>query len=122
MTTSLRVLLIVCALILFLGSIHLISHNRLQIKYSLFWLLLSLAVLLVAIFPEIAFAFSNFFGFQTPSNFTLSAGIAFLTLISMMLCIIVSWQARVIRSLVQSVALLKHDIEELSEYSDRDKK
>lgn len=113
MPITLRVLLIVFALLLFVVTTRLIAKGRLQIKYSLLWMLLSLVVLLVAVFPHIVYALAYACGFRTPSNFALVVGVVLLLGISMMLSVIVSWQARTIRSLVQSVALLKHDIEEL---------
>lgn len=89
-----------------------VSKKRLQLKYSLLWLLLSLVVLVVAIIPSPVFYLSEILGFEKPSNFLLFCGIFFLMAISISLSAIVSKQAEKIKSLVQDLAILESKIED----------
>lgn len=79
-------------------------------KYSLMWMLLALVLLVCAVFPQVVFFFSDVLGFNAPSNFVFLVGLFLLMGIVLSLSIIVSWQARYIRGLVQKVSLLEKRI------------
>lgn len=78
MTITLRVLCVVGAAITFLGMAQQIRKSRIKIEDSLFWVLLSGLLLLIALVPRIASFFSNLFGFMATSNFIFCALIAIL--------------------------------------------
>ncbi len=99
---------------------RLVALGRLQIKYSLLWMLLAILILILSIFPQVIFFFASALGFETPSNFALFAGLGFLLIISVALSVIVSWQARYIRSLIQEVSLLRKDLDALAKHSSFD--
>jgi len=65
---TLRVVLIVFALVFFFEIIKLVSRGKLQLKYSLLWMALSLVLLLCAIFPDLVGFFSGSLGIEAPSN------------------------------------------------------
>ena len=68
MSTSLRVLLIVSAALVFCFVVRKIKKSQMQVLDSLFWLLFSVSFVLLGVFPEIASYFSDVFGFISPSN------------------------------------------------------
>lgn len=105
-------LLAICVVLLVL-IVRLIGRGRLQIRYSLLWLALVVVMILCVIFPSIVSAVSSFLGFEYPSNFVLSIGIVILLAICLSLSMVVSWQARYIRNLVQTTALLDNRISKL---------
>lgn len=111
MNTSLQITIVVMCIIFLMLTLRMVVKGRLQIKYSLLWVVLAVLLLVLSLFPMLATFISELLGFQSPSNFVFMLGLFFLLLISMSLSIIVSWQATYIRSLVQSVALLEKKIE-----------
>lgn len=107
MALSLQIILVLVCVIFLVLVFRLVAKGRLQLKYSLMWMLLALVLLICAIFPQIVFWASDLLGFDAPSNFIFFIGLFSLMLIALSLSMIVSWQARYIRSLVQTVALLE---------------
>lgn len=105
-------LLIICIVLLAL-IVRLIGQGRLQIRYSLLWMALVVVMILCVIFPSAVSAIASFLGFEYASNFVLSIGIVILLAISLSLSMVVSWQARYIRNLVQTTALLDNRIAKL---------
>lgn len=68
MNISLRTgLLIVSAIVLILILIT-VKKRKLNIKYSIIWILWALFSLLMAIFPDIFYEFSHLLGIEMPSN------------------------------------------------------
>ena len=56
------------ALVAIVVVIHAVNRRVLQLKYSLIWLLISLCLVIAALFPTIAFAVTALVGFEPPSN------------------------------------------------------
>ena len=78
MSLTLRVLCVVGAAITFFGIAQQVKKSRIKIEDSIFWVLLSGLLVIIAVFPRIAFFFSHLFGFQAASNFVFCALIAIL--------------------------------------------
>lgn len=78
MSVTLRFALVVSAFIVLLFIVRELRKSSFNSSDSLFWLLFSGCLVLVAAIPEIAFFFSDFLGFQSPSNFIFVVVIAFL--------------------------------------------
>lgn len=93
--------------------IRLVVKKRLRLKYSLLWLALSLVALLCAIFPEPIFALARLLGFVVPSNLVFFLAIFFLLVLCLSLTVIVSWQARDIRQIIQEIAVINNQLENL---------
>lgn len=121
MSLTLRIVTIVICLAFLFFVVRLVTKNRLQLKYSLMWMGLAILLLICAIFPQIVTFFSNLFGFEQPSNFIFMMGLFCLMAIALSLSIIVSWQSRYIRSLVQTVALLQAQVDDKEETPDQEK-
>ena len=119
MSVTLRALLVVLSLVFFAAVVRLVARGRLQLKYSLLWMLLSIVMLLCALFPGLVARIAYLVGIQTPSNLVFLAGLGLLMVICMSLTIIVSWQTNDIRLLVQSVALLEKRVKELEDRCER---
>ena len=80
MTASLRALLIVCAFLVLFFIIRKLRKSQIQVMDSIFWLLFSFSLVVLAIFPEIAFTLSKLLGFQAPVNFVMLYVIAILVM------------------------------------------
>ena len=74
MQMSLRVGIIAACLLLAVFVLRLVLKDKLQLKYSLLWLGLVLALLVCALFPKPLYVISSFFGFATLSNFIFVVG------------------------------------------------
>ncbi len=69
MTLYIRLMLIVGSLITSGFMLYKIRKSKVQIEDSIFWLLFSAIMLLLSLFPQIAFYFSSMLGFEAPINF-----------------------------------------------------
>lgn len=116
-----RISIAVLSVLFAIFVVVLISRGRLQLKYSLLWLLLCLLMIVAAIWPTPVYQLSALLGFESPSNFIIVIGMLLMLAILLSLTVIVSWQSGYIRELVQEVALLKKEMvreekEHLEEY------
>lgn len=109
MSPKLRLLLIIFSILLLVMIFRLVSKGRLQLKYSLLWMAMGVLIIIAALFPGLVIWLSGILGVGLTSNFVFLAGIVFLMGVCLSLSVIVSWQARDIRSLVQHVALLEKE-------------
>lgn len=105
MTASLRMLLIICALIVLFFIVRKLRKAQIQVMDSVFWLLFSLSLVVLAIFPEIAFTLSRLLGFQAPVNFVMLYVIAVLVMRNFTLTVKVAQLREKLTILVQEIAL-----------------
>ena len=92
---------------------ELVRRRRLKEKYSLVWLVTSLALFAVSTIPGLLYSFGNAMGiYYSPTAFFLLA-FFFLTLISLQFSVVISRLSERNKTLSQEVALLKQRIEEL---------
>lgn len=80
LSTMLRVVLFVSALIVLAVIIRRLKTSQIQVMDSIFWLLFSFSFVLLAIFPQIASILASMLGFQAASNFVFLYVIAILVL------------------------------------------
>lgn len=111
MSDALRLVAAAACLLLFIYVIHLVKHERLQLKYSLLWLAFGVTVLVLALMPEPLFALGRMLGFETTSNFIFFTGFIFMLLIALSLSAIVSKQAVAIKNLTQRIAIIECEID-----------
>ncbi len=69
MSALLRIVLIVVSVLAMLFVLLKVRKSKLKIDYSLFWIIFSILVLIVSIFPGIAYGLSDLLGFMAPVNF-----------------------------------------------------
>lgn len=108
---TLSIVFIMLSFAFLIYTVYQVKRNKLLLRYSLMWILLSALLLVVAIFPQPIFALAKLAGFDIGSNFIFSAAIFFLLL----LCL---GQTRAISQLVikqaettQRLALLEKRLE-----------
>lgn len=68
MTVAFRILLVVGALLIFLAMMRKIRKSEVKISDSLFWFLFVVTLIVLAIFPEVAFFFSGLLGIESTAN------------------------------------------------------
>lgn len=69
MSIVLRCALVLVSLLTFIVIVKRIRNAKVQIEYSLFWIIFSAGLLLLALFPEIATIAAAILGVQSPANF-----------------------------------------------------
>lgn len=121
MTLTFQIFLIVVVLLFGAAVLRLVSKGMLQLKYALLWLFIVLLMLICACFPNVVSFFSHLVGIGLSSNFVFFVGLGCMVFIALSLSIIVSWEARDIRQLVQRCALMEKRLDEL-EGTDESKK
>ena len=101
----LRVCLIVGSLITAVYVLRRVRHAKIQIEDTIFWLLFSGVLLILAIFPGIAYWASRLLGFQSPINFVYIVVIFLLLVKQFLLSIRISQLDSRLRILTEQVAL-----------------
>ena len=101
----LRVCLIVGSLITAVYVLRRVRHAKIQIEDTIFWLGFSAALLILAIFPGIAYWASRLLGFQSPINFVYIVVIFLLLVKQFLLSIRISQLDSRLRILTEQVAL-----------------
>ena len=100
----LRVCLIVGSLITAVYVLRRVRHAKIQIEDTIFWLLFSGVLLVLAVFPGIAYWASRLLGFQSPINFVYIVVIFLLLVKQFLLSIRISQLDSRLRILTEQVA------------------
>jgi hypothetical protein len=111
MSPLLRIVLAIGAVIALGVIVSQVKRGKIRIADSIFWVLSATVLVIVAIFPGIAFFFSNLLGFLSPSNFVFVIIIALMLLKIFSLSCALSRQTNRIDELSQEIAL--HNKEDL---------
>ena len=109
---NLRILLAVVSFLFLVFTILLIRNGRLPVKYSLFWIMSAVLLLLVGLFPKQIGVVTSLVGFKVASNFVIGVLLVMLLFISLILTLIVSKQKKTIILLIQEVSILKKTVKD----------
>ncbi|MBY0009528.1 DUF2304 domain-containing protein [Paenibacillus typhae] len=110
---KLQLLLLFMSVLFLLLLINMIKKYELQLKYALLWFVVVLVMIIVAVFPGIAFFFTDIIGIQDPSNFVFLLGILSCLVIIFSLSISISTLSSKMRQMSQEIGLLKYQFKEL---------
>lgn len=113
MSINLRVFLIIVVISFILLIVHAIRKKRLLLKYSLLWLASAFVMLISILFPTFLKLLSDLLGIELVSNLVFLIGFFILLVLTFALTIIVSEQKRKIVLLIEEVAIIKKEIEEI---------
>ena len=111
MSHTLRIELIVLAILFFCIVVRNVNKRNLQMKYSLIWILASALLVAVAIAPKMVYKAAACIGIETPSNFIFLICLAWMIGMNLMLSIIVSRQSEKIKKIIQVVSLDNYERE-----------
>ncbi len=120
MTIVFRIALILCALATFAYILRKIRHSEVKIADSTFWFIFALLLVLLAVFPQIAFFLSDIFGIESPANFVFLAIIAVLLIREFFTTVELSQLRNKVVALAQSEALAELKAAEGDERADSD--
>lgn len=113
LSTRLRIVLAIVLAAYFFVLLCLLKKKKLELKYTLLWLLTGVVLAALVAFPRVLDAFCKVVGIASPMNglFTTFIGFSFCIILS--LTSIVSKQKEKIRTLTQNEALLEERIRRL---------
>lgn len=117
--SNLRIELIVGLAIYFVIILFLLKNRRLNLKYTLLWLLTGLILLLMAIFPQILGGLAELLGFQSSMNLLYVLLLGLIMMILMSITSIVSGQNDRIRKMAEENALVEKRVRELEKLLNR---
>ena len=66
---AIRILLLIGSVGTFLFAMRYIRRSKVRIEDTLFWILLSIALIVLSVFPNLALHFAMWFKVQSPINF-----------------------------------------------------
>ena len=105
MSTSLRVILFVASLCVFFFIMKKIKKAKLKIEYALFWIVSSILLLILSIFPQIAYFFADICGIKSPVNIIFLFSIRVLFVHNFYLTLRISNLDNMINSLTEEIAV-----------------
>ena len=109
---ALRVLLIIMSVYTFAFVIKQIRKNKIEIGESLFWIIISIILIVISVFPQITGFFTKLLGIQSPSNFVFLVAIFIVMLKLFTLSIDVAKLKQKLKSLIENVALKEKELDE----------
>lgn len=118
MSWEISILLVIGAIALFIFVMGNIRKAKMRIEDAIFWIVLALAILILAFIPQIAFAAAGFFHFQAPINFVFLAFIAILLVKCFMMSVRTSQLETKLRELTQQLAINALDAEDRTQAQD----
>jgi len=119
MSDILRIVLILVSIIVVVFVLKKIRKAQLNIDDSIYWILFALLLLVMSIFPQIPIWTANLLEIQSPANFVFLC-MTFLILIKLFhVSIDLSVQKHRLNHLVQKLALLNRDQEEIKNQNEK---
>lgn len=111
MSLVLRIILIVVAVLSFIFVIRKIRKSQIRIEDSLFWLVISFGVLILGIFPQVAYWLSEAIGIMSPVNLVFLVFVFLLLFKVFILTVQISQQQEKIKNLAQHIAIYENVLE-----------
>lgn len=106
MTTKFQIILIIGIALILLFILNMIRKRKLELKYSLVWLIVMIMLLVAACMPEILGEIATKLGIYSPINMIFFLGFVFSLAIIFVLTVTVSRLSARVRRLAQIVAML----------------
>ena len=106
--------LVVCA-VLVVAVAFLLRTRRIREKYAAIWIVLTVAVVLIAAFPGLAFWVSGLVGVRTPVNLVFALAIVVLLAVCVQLSMEISNLEEETRTLAEELALVRLEVRSLAE-------
>lgn len=115
MTNTLRLILAIAMVIYFAILIFFVRRREINLKYTLLWLFVGVALSILVLFPGLLTVIARLLGFQTEMNALFSAVCFAIILLEVSLTAIVSRLNEKLIRVIQQTALLENRIQRLEE-------
>lgn len=107
LSVKLQIFMILTFLAVLFFMIGQVRNRKLELRYTLSWLLLAIVLLILAAFPSLLQVMSSAMGIYAPVNMIFFCGFAFSLFIIYTLTVAISKMAEEIKCLAQRIALLE---------------
>lgn len=114
MSIVLRIALIVVCVTACGYVLRKIRRAQMEIDDAIYWIVVSIVLVIISIFPQIPDFFSDLLGIQSPSNFVFLSVIFVVILKLFSLSVEVSALKQKLKSTIQNVAIREKELEELA--------
>ena len=104
---------IVFALVVLVIIISLLLRRQLREKYATLWLVIGVALMILAIFPGLLVGMANLLGVEIPSNLIFALSIVLLVGVALHLSWELSHAEDEVRRVAEEVAILRADVDQL---------
>lgn len=105
MSVALRICLILLSVSSLFYIIKKIRYSKMQIEYAIFWIVLSLIMIVMAVFPQIVYWITSVMGMISPANVVYLFIIGVLLLKVFMMTIEISNLENKVKELVQQIGI-----------------
>lgn len=109
MSVAIRVMLILVSFLTLIFVISRVRKSKIRIEDSIFWVCLSILLIVFSVFPQIFYFFSGLLGFESPINLVFLFFIFILLIQSFNLTIQISQADTKIKELTQQLAIEKFE-------------
>ena len=109
MSSTLRILLILVSVFVFIYTVRKVRKSQLEIDESMFWILFSVSLVILSIFPQIAEFFTSLLGVESPVNFVFLCVIFIILGKLFFVTIQFSIQKHRLNLLIEKLAILKKE-------------
>lgn len=113
MNNRLQIIMITASLLFLCYIVLMLRNKKIELKYTLAWLLASICLLVTAIFPRLLKLLSNLLNIVEPVNTLFLSIIFFMLLIIFTLTIALSRNANRVKTLTQEIGIIKLELEKL---------
>ena len=110
MTTSLRVIIFLSALLFMVIVLKALKKKKINTKLSLLWLFASIILMLASMFSTVVIQISKLLGFKEAVNMVFFFGGLVLLIICFYLSMVISKQQKIITTLIQEVSLIDGEL------------
>lgn len=112
MSSGLRIGLLIASLIAIIAIVYCIVKNKLNIKYSIVWILWAIFSLLMSIFPKSFYGIAKLLGIELPVNAVFLIMMALLYVLTFYLYLTISKHNEEIIQLTYEISSLKKELDE----------
>lgn len=119
MSVNLRTGLLIASILVFIAILSFVVKKKLNIKYSIVWLLWSVFTLFLSIFPNVFYDLSDLLGIQLPVNTVFLIMTSLLYLLTFYVYVMISKHNEEIVKLTYEIASLKKEVAELKNKNER---
>ncbi len=114
MNTRLQIIMIAASLLFLIYVIAMLRNKKIELKYTLIWLLTATFFLVMAVFPDLIKKISKLLNIVEPVNTLFLLIIFFMLLIIFTLTIAVSRYANRVKTLTQEIGIIKMELDKFS--------
>ena len=107
MDSKLQIFFIIAIVVYLLIIIHLLKKKKLNLKYTLLWIIATFILLVVTIFPNTVYFISRLIGIGTPINSAVVLAGMFVFVILIVLHLLFQVLTQTVRILTQKIGLIR---------------